>query len=166
MATYSPTNESYAKDQQEDIQTPFGDLDGEQYQQAPNTNQNYPQPQPQQQVPPPSAPQNNNNFAPPAANTFAKLSDTARVGFIRKVYGILATQLLSTIAIVTAGWKIPALFDFLVGNQTVALSIIITCFVAYLVCFCTLACSRKMSRTVPTNYILLAILTLAESILL
>ena len=81
-----------------------------------------------------------------------------RLGFVRKVYGILGTQLsltaftcaLPMIAPETASYfRHPAVF-----YTSLVMQIVLTC---------ALFCVRSLSRTVPINYILLFMFTMAES---
>ena len=65
---------------------------------------------------------------------------TIRNGFIAKVFGIVAIQLTFT-------------FSF------------ISSVIGFIVSVCLISCSRTLARKVPTNYIILFFVTLAESIL-
>lgn len=86
------------------------------------------------------------------------LHDT-RLGFLKKVYGILSFQLALTVVacILIASSESLALF-FL--NPI----ILILSFVVQLSVLIPLLCSKKLARTVPTNYILLGIFTFAQAI--
>ena len=84
-----------------------------------------------------------------------------RLGFIRKVYGILSMQLLITVAIMSLSF-IEGVRQFLTGNLVffwiaLGLSIIL---IVPLVCF------KQLARTVPMNYILLFAWTLCEGYML
>lgn len=86
-------------------------------------------------------------------------TDTIRLGFIRKVYGILSFQLLITVSLTIISFLVPSFSKFQQNNS----------FLLYLCLFGTiltsilLLCFRSISRTVPWNYILLLIFTLCES---
>ena len=83
------------------------------------------------------------------------------MGFIRKVYLILATQLLFTSAITAIPVASDDAADYLEDN----IWILIVASVFSIALSCALVCVRKLARTVPTNYILLGGFTLAESLL-
>lgn len=94
----------------------------------------------------------------------SKLAQNARIGFIRKVYGIFSAQLLLTTAIVVTAINIDGIEKILASPQMITLFII--SIVLNLVSCFTLCCFRKVARSVPANYILLAIFTLTESFML
>ena len=82
-----------------------------------------------------------------------------RLGFVRKVYGILATQLTLTfgfVAVVKSSTTLDATFQ---TDPTYA-GIAIAASVLALVTECALLCCRKVARKSPTNYIMLTIFTL------
>ncbi len=81
-----------------------------------------------------------------------------RLGFIRKVYGILAAQLLLTCFFVTLTFS-DSWAKFFLRN----LAIFYTCIGVSLICAITLICCKDVARRVPTNYIILAIWTFCES---
>jgi len=86
------------------------------------------------------------------------LDKNLQLGFIRKVYGILATQLIATALMVGAF----TIFRSKIHEHFfVVYPIYIICLVVYIVSLITLACCRGVARTVPTNYIILAMLTLS-----
>lgn len=94
------------------------------------------------------------------ARTGSTLEDMEdRIGFIRKVYGILATQLLVT-ALITL---IPTLSAearlWIAANRAVFW----TMFAISIVIQCVLLCCMRVSRRVPINYILLLVFTLCEA---
>jgi FtsH-binding integral membrane protein len=83
-----------------------------------------------------------------------------RIGFIRKVYGILSVQMIITV-ILCASTFYPSVKMFMLENMiyfwiSLALSIVL---VIPLICF------KSMSRMVPYNYALLMAWTLCESYL-
>ena len=89
-------------------------------------------------------------------------SEMARMGFIRKVYGILAAQLVLTFGLVCLVF-IPSFMDFLKNNVSTALIIFYVAMALSFVTLIPLACFKSLSRTVPINYILLFIFTLCEA---
>jgi FtsH-binding integral membrane protein len=85
-------------------------------------------------------------------------SREVRLGFVRKVYGILSFQLILTTVIAT-----PIALQgkvFAAENQwLLSLSL-----VGYLACVCSMCCCNKATRTFPGNYILLLVLTATLSV--
>ena len=90
-----------------------------------------------------------------------KLSESSRLGFIRKVYAIFATQLLINIGFIFAGIQIPAFRNVLKFN----ILLLVLAIVINITTLCFLICSRKAARSVPINYILLLVFTVSESYL-
>lgn len=93
--------------------------------------------------------------------TKESVTNMMRLGFIRKVYGILSLQLAITVAFMSFAF-VPAVKNFLQENivlfyVALALSLII---ILPLVCF------KKLARGVPQNYIFLFAWTLCESYML
>lgn len=82
-----------------------------------------------------------------------------RRGFVRKVYGILATQLLLTVAVAApfTQMEIKALQE----NQWM----ITMATVVSLAAVCALGCCPGVARTAPLNYLLLFVFTIAEGVL-
>jgi protein lifeguard len=85
----------------------------------------------------------------------------ARMGFIRKVYGILLMQLAITtlitgIAVASEGFR-----DWMQAN----VGFLIACMIINFIVMIVLFCFNKPARKVPTNYILTFIFTLTESFL-
>ena len=87
-----------------------------------------------------------------------------RLGFIRKVYGILSVQLCLTAGSITAvktvpGWsegvQTPAMFGLAIGLIFVALII-----------ECAIFCCKSVARTSPTNYICLFVFTACQAFIL
>lgn len=89
------------------------------------------------------------------------LTKSSRIGFIRKVYCILSTQLLTTAGFTVAVFESDNFRNYLHEN----LWILIVSMVLSIVCIYAIGCYRTLARSVPINYILLSIFTLAESIL-
>jgi len=90
-----------------------------------------------------------------------KLSDSSRLGFIKKVYSILSAQLILT-AVVCAMLGQSDDFKNTIHKNPV---ILILAIVVSISTMCMLACSRDMARSVPLNYILLLLFTVAQSIM-
>ena len=91
-------------------------------------------------------------------------SKMARMGFIRKVYGILAAQLVLTFGLVCLVF-IPSFSSFLIHSSYA----FVLFYVAIGISFATiipLACCKSISRSVPINYILLFIFTSCEAYML
>lgn len=84
-----------------------------------------------------------------------------RLGFIRKVYGILSFQLLFTFAMVTLSCMNKSFSNFQIQNT----AIFYLCLIASLITSITLICFRGISRSTPLNYILLGVFTFCESYL-
>lgn len=82
-----------------------------------------------------------------------------RLGFIRKVYLILSAQLLITFFFVLIAFLSDSFQQFQRDNVW----LVIVCAVVTLITIYALACYRKIARSVPINYILLLVFTLAES---
>ena len=82
-----------------------------------------------------------------------------RLGFIRKVYIILCIQLLTTAVFVVMSFFVEGFRTF----QQDTMWLMIVALVLVFVTIYALGCFRKLARSVPTNYILLTIFTLAES---
>ena len=94
-------------------------------------------------------------------DTYSSLNP--RIGFIRKVYGILCFQLLLTILLCLAAMYSPSYFEFMLSGAGLALMIcaIVLTIVITILLFCCFGYARK----VPTNYILLTIFTICEGYL-
>ena len=82
-----------------------------------------------------------------------------RLGFIRKVYGILACELSVTALFVAIAGSSTTAIDFMYSNP----ALLILALVTYFATACALFCSRSLARSVPTNYILLSIFTCSIS---
>ena len=84
-----------------------------------------------------------------------------RLGFIRKVYGILSTQLLLTFGAIAATKAVPELNETMqspmVAGFAMGLLIISVCIE------CAILCCKSVARKTPTNYILLFIFTLCQA---
>ena len=87
----------------------------------------------------------------------SKADTSIRLGFIRKVYGILSAQLLFTGIMVAASINSPELAK-IVSNP----AMVIFMSILSLATICPLACCG-FDRMVPVNYILLGLFTLSEA---
>jgi FtsH-binding integral membrane protein len=84
-----------------------------------------------------------------------------RLGFIKKVYAILSVQLFATAFFCFLVYQFPALLEFQKSN--LGLGLLILSAVILIVVGYALFCYRSVARTVPTNYILLGLYTMAEA---
>jgi len=85
-----------------------------------------------------------------------------RKGFIKKVYGILAIQMLVTVACIVPFYTVPALKVFVIINP----GIVWVAFAMTIVFMCVISCNPQLARTFPHNYYLLGGFTLCEGLLL
>jgi len=86
-------------------------------------------------------------------------TEEERIGFIRKVYGILSFQLVITalvcvLPLISMGVRMFLLRNFWLAILASVISLAISC---------TLSCVPSVARSVPTNYILLLIFTVLEA---
>lgn len=84
-----------------------------------------------------------------------------RLGFIRKVYAILLCQVLFTVIMCSLSVMIPSYAAFQLEN----IGLFWISFIGSIVSILLIICVRSLSRTVPTNYILLSVFTLCEGYL-
>lgn len=110
------------------------------------------QPQPTESPPSPNEQGGLNNLE-------TKLSSTNRIGFVRKVYGILSVQLLFTV-LLTAITMASAGVQLFMRKNTYLIAV--AAVVSLVTCY-ALACFRRVARSVPCNYVLLALFTLAQA---
>jgi hypothetical protein len=82
-----------------------------------------------------------------------------RIGFIRKVYGILSFQLSFTLLFSIFAMMIPSLATFLQQSS----GLLILASVLSIAILIPLLCCKEFARQVPTNYILLSIFTICEA---
>ena len=87
------------------------------------------------------------------------LSLNPRLGFIKKVYGILSFQMIITIILCMISMSSPEFAEFQQTNP----ALMITAAVLSLVIVLGLLCFTKCSRKVPLNYIILTMFTLCEA---
>jgi FtsH-binding integral membrane protein len=90
-----------------------------------------------------------------------EINNMMRLGFIRKVYGILAFQLTLTVGMICLSF-VDKVAEFLQTHM----AIFYTCLGLTLVLCIPLICCKSVARKVPTNYILLTAWTLCEGYLL
>lgn len=94
-----------------------------------------------------------------ASQLVSKASTEVRLGFIRKVYGILAVQLLLTVAVAGPICALGPIWAQ--GHQW----IMMVSLVVMVGTMCSMMCCAKQMRTFPTNYLFLLVITLAMSVL-
>jgi|688.fasta_scaffold619229_1 FtsH-binding integral membrane protein len=102
-----------------------------------------------------------NEFQIDSHHFFKHNESNDRLGFIRKVYGILTMQLLLTSFFVLIGVLSEEYRVFLLVNFWV----IILCALFSIITMIMLVCCKSMARRVPTNYILLTVFTLCEAVM-
>ncbi len=88
-------------------------------------------------------------------------SPNVRLGFIRKVYMILAAQLSLTAAFIGLSVASQAYRDF----QTNEKWLIGICAIVVMITLYSLVCYRSVSRSFPINYVFLLLFTLSEAYL-
>jgi len=100
----------------------------------------------------------------PGSADLSGFSDVAvRHGFIRKVYGILFTQLAVT---TTLGAIVMKYGEPLAkSNPTAFLFVLYASLVVSLAMMCVFVCKPQLMRSSPTNYIILFLFTVAESVM-
>ena len=94
-------------------------------------------------------------------NTEEQIQQKIRLGFIRKVYGIILFQLLITILVVYLTIRYDVLKQFLESNPF----FINLCMAGVIFTELPILCCRSVAQKVPLNYILLLFFTLFESFL-
>lgn len=97
-------------------------------------------------------------YAPLLEFSEQKFRSDMRLGFIRKVYGILSVQLFVTTLFVFVGCVSSAFQAFVVNNPWVLLLALLFSIGSLL----SLACFSNVVNRVPANYILLGIFTFCE----
>jgi len=93
---------------------------------------------------------------------------SVRRGFIRKVYSIISMQLLLTVGVIVV-FKTNADVQRALSperNSGIFWGVFITCFVLVLSIIIAMACVRTLRVSFPLNFILLALFTAAESVML
>lgn len=79
-----------------------------------------------------------------------------RMGFVRKVYSILAFQLLLTTLVAYPVMQLPRLW--VLEHMAVFYAVM----AVQMVCLCTIMCCQKQLRTYPQNYVFLFVFTATE----
>jgi len=87
---------------------------------------------------------------------------SVRHGFVQKVYGIVAAQLLLTVAI---GAVIMKAGEKLRHNEGVTMTLTFMSLTVSLGLMCVFTCKPNLRREFPTNYILLALFTVTEAVM-
>jgi FtsH-binding integral membrane protein len=86
---------------------------------------------------------------------------TIRLGFIRKVYGILSIQLLITTLMCLLSISSPSYAKFQLENY----GICVFCSIGTIITMISIVCCSSVARKVPTNYIVLMAFTCFEGYL-
>ena len=94
-------------------------------------------------------------------DAWASLEKDDRMGFIRKVYGILSAQLCLTAVTCAIPMVFPSTVPFFSNTPLLITSVVMT-----IVIMISLVCFKKLAQTVPINYILLTVFTLFEALLI
>jgi len=94
-------------------------------------------------------------------NTEEQIQQKIRLGFIRKVYGIIFFQLLISTGVIYFSITSKFFYQFILSNP----SMIYLCFTGVLLTEIPILCCQSVAQKVPLNYILLLIFTLCESYL-
>ena len=106
--------------------------------------------------------QNEDNFAADGGHLGEKsLTASSRMGFIRKVYCILAAQLILTAMMSVAIFASDNFRIWLYQNPWI---LVVTSVLSIILIY-ALGCYRSVARSVPMNYILLTIFTLCEALM-
>ena len=92
------------------------------------------------------------------------IKDQIRNGFIRKVFGIVTIQLIFSFAFILL-CQTKTIKKFVAQNEALCVVLFSISIIAFIISVCVISCNRQLARKVPTNYILLFCVTLAESIL-
>jgi len=97
-------------------------------------------------------------------NTLLKAATAdMRRGFVRKVYGILSVQLVVTVC-VAAPLALHAK-EMAKSNPTLVQHLMLGSAVLSIATICAMSCCQNLTRSFPTNYILLGIFTVTESVM-
>jgi len=100
----------------------------------------------------------------PAARLDGLTDKAVRNGFIRKVYGILMTQLLVTT--VCGGLVMKYCQQWLQTNPSLVMGMQFASIAVTIGVMCIFCCKPQLMRQSPINYIILAVFTLAESVMI
>ena len=99
------------------------------------------------------------DFSDIANEKIKDISVELRLGFIRKVYGILTAQLLFTTLLSFIAMESKSYQNFLLNHK----GLLTFFFIILIVLPFIIVCFKDLMRTVPQNYIILFIFTFAES---
>jgi FtsH-binding integral membrane protein len=100
-----------------------------------------------------------NNYNSSEGSPFNYKDPNVRLNFIRKVYLILSAQLLCTFIFVLLAFTVPEFRVFQLKHQW----LLWVCVSLTVILIYALVCYTSVARSVPLNYILLFIFTVAES---
>ena len=89
-------------------------------------------------------------------NTEEQIQQKIRVGFIRKVYGIILFQLLITTIVIYYAVTLQNFQQFILSSP----GIVYLCFAGVLFTEIPILCCQSVAQAVPINYVLLIIFTL------
>jgi FtsH-binding integral membrane protein len=103
--------------------------------------------------------QNQNN------NDDINIQNMLRNKFIRKVYGILISQLILTFSLILI-CQINIIKQFLLSHRELYLSLMIFSLFIFIISFIIFMCKPSLMKKVPQNYIFLFLFTISETILL
>ena len=92
------------------------------------------------------------------------IKDQIRNGFIRKVFGIVTFQLIFSFSFILF-CQTKSIKNFIAHNEGFCAILFSISTIAFIISVCIISCNRELARKVPTNYILLFCVTLAESVL-
>ena len=92
-------------------------------------------------------------------NEEKNLSESSRIGFIRKVYAILFCQLALTWGFVTLSCFNDSFKNYQQSNTWLYILLAVVA----IICLYALGCYKQIATKVPTNYILLTIFTFSEA---
>ena len=87
-----------------------------------------------------------------------------RIGFIKKVSGILLAQLSFTFLFVLL-LQLNIIKKLFIKYEIISGICILLSMVAFIIIYFVLICNRKLGKTVPYNYILLSLITFFETII-
>ena len=104
----------------------------------------------------------NDNYEKFDEETDENIQKNIRASFIRKVYGVLSFQLVITSLFISLS-LFPSVKLFILKNINIFYIFHIISIIASLITILLLVCSKNLTKTVPTNYILLTIFTVSES---
>lgn len=93
----------------------------------------------------------------------SNIETSVRIGFIKKVYGILSIQLIITFSFVLL-FQIPKIKNLVLNNLQTSANILLLSSLLFFILFLILACCRALSKAVPYNYIFLLAITLCQAI--